>query len=345
MIKKQKFFFIFLVIVILLIIFFFSYNTKPVIPIPKIQADQSATDNSLGLISKETKTSKLPVKKIGVIQDTDLDRDKGHIQKLIKSYCLLESLKVNFPYSKKSGFAGYIGPEIKHDGNIGDEVMNLAIEDSSCPFGKYSVVNARKKDGIWVKESELDCRTASSEDVFLAYGRQQALEFKDNHQPLEFHLGINGPGFFITSCLGNFIISRWGSFVMDKQNRLVDRNGCYLVNNKLAPIKVKNADQISEDYPFCFRGTGECVPIIQNQELKKLNLIFLGDKQLILGRGNPKDIAKLKEIILDEKKASKNTQIINDARETLEDPTLLETGISTEAFEEINTDFKCDSIL
>lgn len=342
--KNKKILILFLILILLGFVTFISFSKKPDDQILSV-----ASISPIGPNHDSTSTQKLKPLLLNVkhpspksIEDNDKNEnwEKDIQAKWKKSYCLLQNFKLAIPYSKKSGFAGFIGPEINNDGSFGDVVMNFAIEDSACPFGKYSVVSARMIDGKWKKEIELDCRTASPKDLFLSFGLQQSIELKDLHPPEEFYLSINGPGLFVTLCSGQVVLSRWGAFVMNKDHHLINKNGCSLANDKLLPVKVSGGDQIAEGFPYCFKRSRECIPLVQTKAVKKLDAKFLVDMELLIAGGRVTE--QLKKIISDGKQAYTGTQIFNDSREILDDPTMLETGISSEAFDEITSDFSCE---
>lgn len=257
---------------------------------------------------------------------------------LEEAYCQIMKMSPQVPISGQSKFDGYFGHDTVARSEdhmaIGDPIINLLIMDKDCPRDKYSVIKARQKDGHWITEKTLNCKTVTHEELFSAYAVQYTIEFRDRRASNTFNFALNGPGLFVTACKDGLTLTRKGKFQLNGDGNLENSNGCLLLGNFLNPLQVMPGEELGEG-EYCF-SEEQCIAVLNRDHLTKFKGKLTAPFDFSIGfqdRELLRKTLKLPDYF--------RTEVIPHVVETLNHKDLFPSGMIREGFRRIKDGFQC----
>jgi hypothetical protein len=334
LVKKNRKIYLLSVVIAVIAIYFFDgrkYLTQPRNDTSSIQSERKTEVNFSAAHKVLNKTSHPQITS---------DKASSKSMTLQEAYCQLKKLNLKIPLSKNSKFSGYFGPELlpskNGDLHTGEPIITMAILDNKCPKNKYSIVKARRKNGVWLLEKSLNCGRASDEELFSEYGLQFTLSEADRTDPTSFNFAMNGPGLFITSCRQGLVLTRHGKYKLNNNGQVENSKGCLLLNRSLKPITIIPGDELSEQAPYCFSEPKQCLAILNRDDLSKLKGKLIAPFEFLV---RTRDQSLLQKTLKDPDHFP--SEVFSHYTENLTSKDILPSGLSTKSFDSFKEDFEC----
>jgi hypothetical protein len=187
--------------------------------------------------------------------------------------------KNNIPFSDTPDSLYHADMMFRVKENSEEETQNyqLYIKSPDCQAPLYSRVDIQDHEGSVSVEKNIDCNRTTKEELFLAGGFQQAIEFIGDDNPQVKNLAISGDGFFILACNDNRLYAtRKGNFHWNADGVLTSEDKCSLfggvIENGKTVMRAINRGNIDSFQVLNLRASSLGGIAVVNKERVRIDL-------------------------------------------------------------------------